>query len=618
MESDIQNANGDKAKFATIADQMLSSGATVLLIVNLDSPSAAAVITKATQQGVPVIDYDRLTLGGGASYYVSFDNVAVGSAIGEGLVKCMQDNGDDSGPVALLNGSPTDNNATLFKQGYEKAITDAGYEVAEDQSVPDWDNTKAGTIFEQMYTKANGNFVGVAAANDGLGGAVAAVLGREGSSDDIPTTGQDATDDGLQRVLLGTQCMTVYKAIKKEADAAANLAIALAKGDKAGADSQATGEVDGHRDQQGREVRPARAAGDLPGERQGRHRRRLHHRREGLHERGAAEGLRRERRQLMTTAAEGQQREPLLSLRGINKSFGAVHVLRDVDFDVRAGEVTALVGDNGAGKSTLIKCVAGIHPYDDGEVIFEGESVHVHGPKDANALGIEIVYQDLALCDNLDVVHNMFLGREVRSGVTLNETDMERRAGETLKGLSVRTLRSLRQNVSSLSGGQRQTVAIARAVLWNSKLVILDEPTAALGVAQTEQVLNLVRRLAENGLGVVLITHNMNDVMQVADSIACLYLGQMAAQVRAKDVSHGQVVELITAGRSGDLGLKAAVAAEAGSRHEHPDGAAAPRSSTSRRCRASAASVTPPASTGTRSGAATWARCPRSSARSCS
>jgi D-xylose transport system ATP-binding protein len=256
--------------------------------------------------------------------------------------------------------------------------------------------------------------------------------------------------------------------------------------------------------------------------------------------------------------------EPLLSLRGINKSFGAVHVLRDVDFEVRAGEVTALVGDNGAGKSTLIKCVAGIHPFDSGDMVFEGQTVHVHGPKEANALGIEIVYQDLALCDNLDVVHNMFLGREVKTGLTLNETAMERRAGETLKSLSVRTLRSLRQTVSSLSGGQRQTVAIARAVLWNSKLVILDEPTAALGVAQTEQVLNLVRRLAENGLGVVLITHNMNDVFQVADSIACLYLGQMAAQVRSKDVTHGQVVELITAGRSGDLGLQPQAAAEAG------------------------------------------------------
>jgi D-xylose transport system substrate-binding protein len=244
VDSDIQNANGDKAKFATIADQMLNSGANVLLIVNLDSPSAAAVISKAKQQGVPVIDYDRLTLGGGASYYVSFDNVAVGTAQGEGLVKCMQANGDKSGPVALLNGSPTDNNATLFKQGYEKAIKDAGYSIAADQSVPDWDNTKAGTIFEQMYTKANGKFIGVDAANDGLGGAVVSVLKRNGQNGKVPVTGQDATDEGLQRVLTGDQCMTVYKAIKKEADAAAKLAIALAKGDTAGADAQATGSVE--------------------------------------------------------------------------------------------------------------------------------------------------------------------------------------------------------------------------------------------------------------------------------------------------------------------------------------------------------------------------------------
>src|SRR3954453_16928962 len=244
VDSDIQNANGDKAKFATIADQMLNSGANALLIVNLDSPSAAAVIAKAKGQGVPVIDYDRLTLGGGASYYVSFDNVAVGTAQGEGLVKCMQANGKSSGPVALLNGSPTDNNATLFKQGYEKAIKAAGYTIAADQSVPDWDNTKAGTIFEQMFTKAKGNFVGVDSANDGLGGAVAAVLARNGDAKTIPTTGQDATDEGLQRVLLGTQCMTVYKAVKKEADAASKLAIALVKGDKAGAAAQATGSTE--------------------------------------------------------------------------------------------------------------------------------------------------------------------------------------------------------------------------------------------------------------------------------------------------------------------------------------------------------------------------------------
>jgi D-xylose transport system ATP-binding protein len=254
---------------------------------------------------------------------------------------------------------------------------------------------------------------------------------------------------------------------------------------------------------------------------------------------------------------------PLLSLRGINKSFGAIHVLKDVDFDAYAGKVTALVGDNGAGKSTLVKGIAGTYPFDHGRYLFEGNEVHVTSPKGASALGIEVVYQDLALCDNLDVVHNMFLGRELKSGLTLNETEMESRAASTLAGLSVRTLKSVRTQVSRLSGGQRQTVAIARAVLWNSKLVILDEPTAALGVAQTEQVLNLVRRLADQGLGVILISHNMNDVMQVADTIAALYLGQLVAHVRKQDVNNSQVVELITAGRSGDLGLPPEAAKEA-------------------------------------------------------
>jgi D-xylose transport system ATP-binding protein len=262
----------------------------------------------------------------------------------------------------------------------------------------------------------------------------------------------------------------------------------------------------------------------------------------------------------MTIAAEqarsGQAgNAPLLSLQGINKSFGAIHVLRAVDLEIRSGEVTALVGDNGAGKSTLIKGLAGIYPYDSGTYTFEGREVHVGSPKAANALGIEVVYQDLALCDNLDIVHNLFLGREETEHGLLDETSMEQKAGETLAGLSVRTVKSVRQRVASLSGGQRQTVAIARAVLWNSKLVILDEPTAALGVAQTEQVLNLVRRLADRGLAVLLISHNMNDVLQVADSIAVLYLGQMAAQVRADSVNNSQVVELITSGRSGDMGL---------------------------------------------------------------
>jgi D-xylose transport system ATP-binding protein len=242
--------------------------------------------------------------------------------------------------------------------------------------------------------------------------------------------------------------------------------------------------------------------------------------------------------------------EPLLSLQSVTKSFGAVDVLQGVDLKVTAGRVTALVGDNGAGKSTLIKGIAGIHAFDTGSVSFAGSQVQISNPRQANALGIEVVYQDLALCDNLDVVHNMFLGRELRKVGVLTEDTMERRARETLDGLSVRTLRSVRTQVAALSGGQRQTVAIARAVLWNSKLVILDEPTAALGVAQTEQVLKLVRRLADKGLGVILISHNLNDVFQVADDIAVLYLGKMVAQVDKSSVTSDQVVKLITTGQS--------------------------------------------------------------------
>ncbi|MGH6655355.1 MAG: ATP-binding cassette domain-containing protein [Actinocrinis sp.] len=243
-------------------------------------------------------------------------------------------------------------------------------------------------------------------------------------------------------------------------------------------------------------------------------------------------------------------------MRGITKSFGPVSVLKGVDFEAHLGEVTALVGDNGAGKSTLVKCIGGTYSIDDGDYLFEGRRVKVGGPRDAAALGIEIVYQDLALCDNLDIVQNMFLGRERLTGLrTLDEPAMERMAGETLASLSVRTVKSVRQRVASLSGGQRQTVAIAKAVLWNSKVVILDEPTAALGVAQTAEVLRLVRNLADQGLAVILISHNMNDVLQVSDRIAALYLGQMAALVKRADVTHTQIVELITAGRSGNIGL---------------------------------------------------------------
>jgi ABC-type sugar transport system ATPase subunit len=240
-------------------------------------------------------------------------------------------------------------------------------------------------------------------------------------------------------------------------------------------------------------------------------------------------------------------------LSGISKNFGPVQALVDVTFDIPAGKVTSLAGDNGAGKSVLIKCIAGIHAPDGGQLIWEGKPVHLHTPKDAAALGIETVYQDLALCDNLDIVQNMFLGRERLRNRFLNEESMEISAKETLKSLAVTSVRSIRQPVASLSGGQRQSVAIAKAVLWNSKLVIMDEPTAALGVSQTEMVLSLVRRLADRGLAVLIVSHNMNDVFQVADRIAVLNLGRLVGVHQIKDVDRQIVVDLMTSGTSDRL-----------------------------------------------------------------
>jgi D-xylose transport system ATP-binding protein len=237
---------------------------------------------------------------------------------------------------------------------------------------------------------------------------------------------------------------------------------------------------------------------------------------------------------------------PIIELEGVVKSFGPVSVLKGVDLRAYPGKVTALVGDNGAGKSTLIKGLAGVQPYDDGVVRFDGEPVNLHTPRDAARLGIEVVYQDLALCDNLDIVQNMFLGREETEWGTFDEGRMERDASDTLRSLSVRTVKSVRQKVSSLSGGQRQTVAIARAVLKKARLVILDEPTAALGVAQTEQVLHLVQRLAEQGVAVIIISHNLADVFEVADYISVLYLGQMVASLDADQTTRDDVVGYIT------------------------------------------------------------------------
>ncbi len=243
---------------------------------------------------------------------------------------------------------------------------------------------------------------------------------------------------------------------------------------------------------------------------------------------------------------------PLLSLRDVGKRFGPVQALRGVNLDVPAGKVTALVGDNGAGKSTLIKAIAGIHAIDGGEILWQGKVVHIHGPRDASALGIETVYQDLALCDNLDIVQNMFLGREVlRSGV-LDEASMETKANETLDDLSVTTVSSIRQLVSSLSGGQRQAVAVARAVMWDARLVIMDEPTAALGVSQTAMVLDLIKRLSAQGIAVLVVSHNLNDVFQVADRVAVMYLGTLARTAPIEELTVSSTVELITTGTLSD------------------------------------------------------------------
>ncbi|MGB9111706.1 MAG: ATP-binding cassette domain-containing protein [Acidimicrobiales bacterium] len=240
--------------------------------------------------------------------------------------------------------------------------------------------------------------------------------------------------------------------------------------------------------------------------------------------------------------------QPLLELREVEKHFGPVSALNGINLTVHAGMVTALVGDNGAGKSTLIKIVSGIVPLDGGRLVWRGRTVHVHTPRDAASLGIATVYQDLALCDNLDIVQNMFLGREKTKLDVLNEAPMEVAARQTLVDLHVTTVRSIRQPVGSLSGGQRQSVAVARAVLWNSQLMILDEPTAALGVVQTQEVLSLTGRLAEQGYAVLIISHNLNDVFEVADRIAVLTLGRLVAEGPKAEFDRQSVVELMTTG----------------------------------------------------------------------
>src|ERR671937_2308380 len=483
VSATVLNAQGSAQTQRSQGDQCLTQGAKVILLDALDSATGASIESAADAKNVKVIDYDRLVLNGKAAYYVSFNNVTVGKTMGKGLVAALKAKGKYSKHpvIAELNGGITENNATLFKQGYDSILkplyAKGTFKKAKSgDQWTDWDPIKGRRIFDQILVR-NGNKIDASiAANDGLAGAVIASLKAHGLKP-IPLTGQDATPTGVQFILAGWQSGTVYKS--EQSAVGASLA-APPPWYKAPVNS---------------------------------------------------------------TAA------PTLELREVSKSFGAVQALDAVNFEVRDGEVMALVGDNGAGKSTLIKCVAGIYSIDSGQVLFDGRPVTIHGPKDAAKLGIEVVYQDLALCENLDVVQNMYLGRETRDWLyRLNEPAMEQRTAETLKSLAVTPIRSIRQPVASLSGGQRQSVAVAKAVQWNSRLVILDEPTAALGVAQTEQVLALVKRLAERGLAVVLISHNLHDIFEVATRITVLRLGHDVGVYERAKTTKKEVVHAITAG----------------------------------------------------------------------
>ena len=550
----VNNANGDAQRQKTQADQCLGNGAKVVILTSLDAGSSLTIEQAAKDAGAKVVEYDRQVTGGKPSIYVSFDGASVGVLQGKAVVAGLKANGKygKKPVVAELHGGQTDNNSTLFKTGYESVLNplykNGTFVKGPQQYVPDWDNQKAGTIFEQMLVKTSNKIDGVAAANDGLANAVVVAL-KAHKLKPIPLSGQDATPQGVQNIISGWQTVSVFKDTRLSATNAAQAAIALIGrqdaqddrqvGRRPGVHLQARLDHEGELQDALHEWVP-----EEEGRLRGRLREVLQVGRIGV---GAPRGAPTSPPASMNAAiATGT---PRLEIRGISKSFGSVQALSDVDFEVRNGEVMALVGDNGAGKSTLIKCIAGIYTADSGEILFEGQPVTIHGPKDSARLGIEVVYQDLALCDNLDVVQNMFLGREVHNPFQLlKEPEMEARTRETMKGLSVTTIRSIRQLVATLSGGQRQSVAVARAVLWNSKLVILDEPTAALGVAQTQQVLDLVARLADQGLAVVLISHNLHDIFAVAHRITVLRLGRSIGVYERAKTTQQELVEAITAG----------------------------------------------------------------------
>ena len=551
----VVNALGQQQKQLAQAEQCINDGAKVGIITSLDTGTSIAIQKKFAAAGGKSIDYDRQIVGGIGAVYISFDGNAVGRIQARGVISGMvaKKTYGPKGVIAELWGGPTDANAFWFKSGNDDVLNPL-FKVKKvtkgpAKFVPNWDATSAQTIFEQMLVQTNNNIQGVVAANDGIAGAVVATLKAKGLKP-IPLSGQDATVQGVQNIISGWQTNTVYKYVPDEANAAAAAAVALFKGKAPKTNST---RPNGSKKQPTLVIpvvsitkanytrlftdkflkRSDVCSGAVQAVLQVDRRPRWRH-------------LRVPPRSFRSRTMSDT---PLLEIRGLSKTFGSVQALTEVDFEVRKGEVMALVGDNGAGKSTLIKCIAGIHGYDEGEIVFDGEPVTIHSPKDAARLGIEVVYQDLALCDNLDVVQNMFLGREERDWLyRLKEPVMEQRTVETLRSLAVTTISSIRQPVASLSGGQRQSVAVAKAVQWNSRLVILDEPTAALGVAQTRQVLDLVKRLAEQGLAVVLVSHNLHDIFEVATRITVLRLGRDVGVYEREATTQQEVVTAITAG----------------------------------------------------------------------
>ena len=401
------NAGGDAEKQQSQGEAALTQGAEVIVVDPMDSKSAAAIVEKAHAQDVPVVSYDRLIENGEVDAYVSFDNEKVGELQAETLAKKLKEDGSPNGPIIMINGDPADPNAALFKEGAHNGFEAAGVEIAKEYDTPGWSAENAQSEAQQAITAlGNDGFAGIYAANDDTGGgAIAALKGAGINPEENPVTGQDATVAGLQRILAGQQFMTVYKEIAPQAEShRRNRARPRRRRRSAAGQS--------HRRSQQRQGRSPLGAArtDRGDQRQrqehgGRGRvrdrvRTLHRRLRGRVQRSGNLGL------SMSTGA------PLLELEGVSKRFGPVQALDRVDFAVNAGEVVGLVGDNGAGKSTLVKTIAGIHAADEGTIRFEGEEVSITKPQDATALGIATVYQDLALCDNLDVVANLFLGRE--------------------------------------------------------------------------------------------------------------------------------------------------------------------------------------------------------------